>query len=88
MCWLGVPRTGLKTTTLGGRYGNAFSVTGCLKHELKNDNALDIGRWKPMTKGTCGTRHPLFFVFRGHLFLKCEYDVNVLGSVPIRVSTF
>ncbi len=27
-------------------------------------------------KGTCGTRHPLFFVFRGHLFLKCEYDVK------------
>ncbi len=69
----------------------------CLKHEWKNDNSLDISRWKQMRdyrykKGTCGTRHPLF-LSSGYVYFwsvskeRCLLW-NVIGSVLIRVSAF
>ncbi len=33
-----------------GRFGNASSMTGYLKHDLKTPNALGIGRWTSMTQ--------------------------------------
>ncbi len=60
---------------LGGRYGNAFSVTGVLKHEYKHPMHLTLagGRlWRKLMSICEHKRAPvehliLFFIFTGHL---------------------
>ncbi len=64
-----------------GRYGNAFSVTGVLKHDYKHPMHLTLagGRlWRKLMSICEHKRAPvehiiLFFSLQGTLFLKCEY---------------